>query len=100
MGFVDRRLLIAGLLLLAGGVITVSLHAAGAPESLLDFLYRHLLSGLDVPRDPSPTATGIVNYFSLIGGLVELAAGAALLCACWLRARGGAPVSRRARRAR
>jgi hypothetical protein len=52
----DRRLLIAGLLLRLGGAATLSLHAAGAPEALLGFLYDSLLSGLDVPDDPSQTA--------------------------------------------
>jgi hypothetical protein len=88
------RLLFAGLLLLLGGVITLSLHAAGVPESLLDFLYHHLLSGLDVPRDPSQTATDVVNYVSLIGGILELAAGAALLGAHFRRGRTEARVSR------
>jgi hypothetical protein len=75
----NRRLLIAGLLLLIGGVVTLSLHAAGVPDSLLNFLYDTLLSGLDVPADPSQTATDIVNYVSLVGGIPELAAGAALV---------------------
>ncbi len=75
----NRRLLIAGLLLLLGGAVTLTLHAAGVPESLLDFLYDKLLSGLDVPPDPSQTARDIVNYVSLIGGIGELAAGAVLL---------------------
>jgi hypothetical protein len=75
----NRRLLIAGLLLLVGGVITLVLHAAGLPESLLDFLYDTLLSGLDVPEDPSNTAVDIVNYVSLLGGIAELLAGAVLL---------------------
>jgi hypothetical protein len=75
----NRRLLFAGLLLLIGGVITLLLHAAGAPETLLDFLYDTLLSGLDVPEDPSPTAVDIVNYVSLVGGIAELAAAALLL---------------------
>jgi hypothetical protein len=73
------RLLIAALLLLAGGVITLSLYAAGAPEALLDFLYDTLLSGLDVPPDPSQTAKDIVGYVSLIGGIAELASGLGLL---------------------
>ncbi len=71
--------MVAGLLLVLGGVMTLSLHAAGAPEALLDFLYDKLLSGLDVPPDPSQTATGIVSYVSLLGGIVELGAGAVLL---------------------
>ena len=83
----SRRLLIAALLLLIGGVVTLALHAAGAPEALLDFLYDHLLSGLDVPPDPSQTAKDIVSWFSLIGGLLELAGGGTLL-ALHLRRRG------------
>ena len=75
----NSRILIAGLLLLLGGAITLSLHAAGVPESLLDFLYDSLLSGLDVPSDPSQTAKDIVNYVSLVGGIAELAGGVALL---------------------
>jgi hypothetical protein len=82
-----NRLLIAGLLLLLGGAITLLLHAAGVPESLLDFLYDKLLSGLDVPPDPSQTAVDIVNNVSLVGGLAELAAGVALLAVDRLRAR-------------
>ena len=84
----NRRLLIAGLLLLIGGVVTLSLHAAGVPKSLLNFLYDTLLSGLDVPSDPSQTATDIVNYVSLVGGIAELAGGAAVLLVCIARARG------------
>jgi hypothetical protein len=76
-----NRLQIAGLLLLAGGVITLAVHAAGAPEALLEFLYDTLLSGLDVPEEPSQTAKDIVNYVSLLGGILELAAGAVLVAA-------------------
>jgi hypothetical protein len=83
----NRRLLIAGLLLLLGGVITLSLHAAGAPESLLNFLYDNLLSGLDVPSHPSKTATDLVNYLSLVGGFAELAAGGAILGTYFVRER-------------
>jgi hypothetical protein len=75
----NSRLRLAGLLLLLGGVITLSLHAAGVPESLLEFLYDNLLSGLDVPPDPSQTAKDIVSYVSLAGGIAELLAGLALL---------------------
>jgi hypothetical protein len=75
----NRRLLIAGMLLLIGGVITLVLHSVGAPEALLEFLYDKLLSGLDVPEDPSNTAVDIVNYVSLVGGIAELLAGAVLL---------------------
>jgi hypothetical protein len=84
----DRRLLIAGLLLLLGGVITLSLHAVGAPESLLDFLYGALLSGLDVPPDPSQTAKDIVSHVALAGGIAELAAGLALVAVYLFRTRG------------
>ena len=75
------------MLLLIGGAITLGLHAAGVPESLLDFLYDTLLSGLDVPEDPSQTAVDIVNYVSLVGGIAELVAGAVLLGVA--RARAG-----------
>ena len=92
-----RRLLIAGALLLVGGVITLSLHAAGAPEALLDLLYDTLLSGLDVPEDPSPTATNVVNYVSLLGGIAELAAGASLLAVYLSKVRPRRGVSRSAR---
>jgi hypothetical protein len=74
-----RTQLIAGLALLAGGVVTLALHAAGAPEALLRFLYDHLLSGLDVPSEPSPTAVDIVKYTSLVGGIAELVAGTILM---------------------
>ncbi|MEK6251300.1 MAG: hypothetical protein AABM43_05030 [Actinomycetota bacterium] len=80
--------MIAGLLLLIGGVVTLSLHAAGVPESLLNFLYDTLLSGLDVPPDPSQTATDIVNYVSLVGGTAELAAGVVLVAVYFVRERG------------
>jgi hypothetical protein len=83
----NRRLLIAGLLLLIGGVVTLSLHAAGVPDSLLNFLYDTLLSGLDVPSDPSQTATDIVNFVSLVGGIAELAGGAVVVFVCFARAR-------------
>jgi hypothetical protein len=94
---VNRRLGVAGLLLLAGAAITLSLHAAGAPEALLGFLYDKLLSGLDVPPDPSATAKGVLGYFSLIGGLAELVAGLALSGVYLTRTRAA---SRRARPAR
>jgi hypothetical protein len=73
--------------LLLGGLVTLSLHAAGAPEALLNLLYDTFLSGLDVPPDPSPTAKDIVNYVSLVGGIVEIAAGAALLLATLAKGR-------------
>jgi hypothetical protein len=91
------RLMIAGLLLLSGAVITLSLHAAGAPEALLDFLYDKLLSGLDVPPNPSQAAKDIVGYVSLVGGIAELVAGVGLMGVSAARSRGA---SRRARLAR
>ena len=99
------RLRIAGLLLLLGGAITLTLHAAGAPEALLDFLYDTLLAGLDVPPDPSSTAKDIVSGVSLVGGIVEIAAGAAILLATLAKGRSassarGAGFSRPARPAR
>ena len=65
--------------------MTLSLHAAGAPEALLDFLYDTLLSGLDLPPDPSHGAKDVVSYVSLFGGIAELAAGVALLAVHRLR---------------
>jgi hypothetical protein len=67
------------LALLGGGVVTLALHAAGAPEALLEFLYESLLSGLDVPDKPSQTARDIVNNASLVGGVGEIVAGTVLL---------------------
>jgi hypothetical protein len=93
----DRRLMTAGLLLLAGAGITLSLHAAGVPEALLTFLYEKLPSGLDVPPDPSQTAKDIIGYASLIGGIAELSGGLALVGVSLARSRGA---SRRARLAR
>jgi hypothetical protein len=44
-----------------------------------------LLSGLDVPEDPSQTAVDIVRWFALIGGVLELVAGAVVLAVAWRR---------------
>ena len=69
----------AGLVLIAGGLVSLALDAAGAPEALLRFAYHGLLSGLDVPRDPSPTAEDIVRYFARYAAIAELAAGVILV---------------------
>ena len=68
-----------GLLLLAGAAITLAIHFAGLPEDLYRWLYHQLLSGLDVPENPSEGTVDAVRYVSLIGGMIELAAGMALL---------------------
>jgi hypothetical protein len=70
---------LAGWLLLVGAAITLGLHALEAPEALYRWLYHHLLSGLDVPEDPSHGTVNAISYVSLIGGLLEVAAGLALL---------------------
>jgi hypothetical protein len=70
---------LAGLLLVAGAGFTLVLHFLGAPEGLYEWLYHHLLSGLDVPDDPSTGTIDLVRYMSLIGGLLELVAGLAVL---------------------
>ena len=57
----------------------------GAPEALLRFLYDALLSGLDVPDEPSQTAVDIVHWFALVGSLIELLAGAVMLAVAWRR---------------
>jgi hypothetical protein len=73
------NLRLVGLVLLAGAASTLFLHALGAPEHLYRWLYDHLLSGLDVPDEPSHGSVDAISYVSLIGGLLELAAGLALL---------------------
>jgi hypothetical protein len=78
---------LVGLLLVAGAALTLGLHALGAPEHLYRWLYDHLLSGLDVPKDPSAGTVDAVRYVSLIGGLCELAAGGALLITDEIRRR-------------
>jgi hypothetical protein len=65
--------------LVAGGLVSLALSAAGLPETLLRFLYDTLLSGLDVPDDPSQTAVDVVRYVAWAGGALEVLAGAVLL---------------------
>jgi hypothetical protein len=74
-----RTLRTAGLLLILGSAITLGLHMLETPEHLYRWLYLHLLSGLDVPDEPSQGTVDAISYVSLIGGLLELIAGAALL---------------------
>ena len=80
------KLRIAGLVLIAGSAVTFALHFAGAPEDLYRWLYHHLLSGLDVPKDPSEGSVAAVRDVSLIGGILELVGGVALLAVDRLRA--------------
>ena len=77
----------AGLLLLLGAAITFALHVTGVPEDLYRWLYHHLLSGLDVPREPSVGTVDAVRDVSLVGGILELAGGIGLLIADRVRAR-------------
>jgi hypothetical protein len=77
----------AGLLLLLGAAITFALHFAGVPEDVYRWLYHHLLSGLDVPKDPSHGTVDAVRDVSLVGGVLELAGGIGLLIADRVRAR-------------
>jgi hypothetical protein len=76
---------LAGLLFLVGAALSLALHFLAAPEELYRWLYHHLLSGLDVPEDPSDGTVEAVRLVSLIGALVELAAGIALLVVDRLR---------------
>jgi multisubunit Na+/H+ antiporter MnhB subunit len=76
---------LAGLFLVVGAAFTLVLHFLSAPESLYEWLYHHLLSGLDVPKEPSQGTVDLVSYFSLIGGLLELIAGVAVLAIDRLR---------------
>lgn len=70
---------VVGLLLVAGGLLSLGLDLAGAPEALLRFLYEKLLSGLDVPEEPSATAVDLVRYVALVGGILQVAAGLVVL---------------------
>ena len=81
------KLRIAGLLLIAGSAVTFALHFLEVPEELYRWLYHHLLSGLDVPKDPSDGSVTAVRDVSLFGGIAELALGVALLA--WDRVRTG-----------
>jgi hypothetical protein len=81
------KLRIAGLLLILGAAITLTLHFLEAPEELYRWLYHHLLSGLDVPKDPSEGTVDAVRYTSLIGGILELVVGIGLLLVDWARTR-------------
>jgi hypothetical protein len=73
------KLRTAGLLLIAGSAITLALHFIGVPEDVYRWLYHHLLSGLDVPREPSSGTVEAVRDVSLVGGMLELLIGLALL---------------------
>jgi hypothetical protein len=75
----------AGLLLIAGSAVTLALHFLGVPEDVYRWLYHHLLSGLDVPKEPSTGTVDAVRYVSLVGGILELVGGIALLIANRLR---------------
>jgi hypothetical protein len=73
------KLQLAGLLLILGSGITLALHYLDVPEDVYRWLYHHLLSGLDVPKDPSQGTVDAIGYVSLIGGLLQLAGGVAVL---------------------
>jgi hypothetical protein len=73
------KLQIAGLALIAGSALSLALHFLEAPEELYRWLYHHLLSGLDVPEDPSTGTVNAVRIVSLTGGILEAVAGIALL---------------------
>jgi hypothetical protein len=81
------KLRTAGLLLIAGSAITFALHFLEVPEDLYRWLYHHLLSGLDVPEDPSSGTVAAVRDVSLFGGIAELVVGIGLLVADRLRGR-------------
>jgi hypothetical protein len=81
------KLRIAGLLLILGGCITLALHLLGMPEDLYRWLYHHLLSGLDVPDEPSDGTVTAVNTVSLAGGILELVLGTGALVADRVRTR-------------
>jgi hypothetical protein len=70
---------VVGVVLIVGGLVSLGLGAAGAPEALLRFLYDALLSGFDVPEDPPQTHLDIVHWFALIAGAIEALVGAVVL---------------------
>jgi len=70
---------VIGLLLLAGAVLTLALHLLGAPDELYRWLYDNLLSGLDVPEHPPQWSLDLIGRVTLIGGILELVAGLAVL---------------------
>ena len=80
----------AGLALLAGAAVTFGLYEAGAAEELYRWLYHHLLSGLDVPKDPSEGTVDAVGYTELVGAILQLVVGVVLL-AIDFRRRGRRP---------
>jgi len=73
------KLRTAGLLLLAGAGITFALHFLEVPEHVYRWLYHHLLSGLDVPENPSEGSIDAIRGVSLVGGILELVGGLAVL---------------------
>jgi hypothetical protein len=73
--FRGQTLRAVGLLLVAGGLFSIGLDAVGAPEALLRFSYESMLSGLDVPPEPSTFAVDLVRYTALAGGVLQLLAG-------------------------
>jgi hypothetical protein len=79
------RLRTAGLLLIAGSAVTLALHFLGVPEDVYRWLYHHLLSGLDVPREPSSGTVEAVRDVSLVGGILELVGGMSVLVVDRLR---------------
>src|SRR5262249_57244389 len=83
-----RNLRTAGLFLILGSAITFALYEIGAAEDLYRWLYHHLLSGLDVPRDPSDGTVDAVRYTELGGAILQLVAGLVALAICFLRRRG------------
>jgi hypothetical protein len=86
-----RGIRTVGLLLILGSAITLLLHFLGVPEDVYRWLYHRLLSGLDVPEDPSEGSIDAIAYVSLVGGLLELAVGLILLAIDGLRPRTGDP---------
>ena len=73
------KLRIAGLALIAGAALSLTLHVLDAPEELYRWLYHQVLSGLDVPKDPSTGTVNAVRIVSLAGGILELVAGIVVL---------------------
>jgi hypothetical protein len=85
------QLRIGGLLLIVGAAITLALYFLEVPEDAYCWLYDRLLSGLDVPNEPSEGSIDAIRWVSLVGGLLELVAGLSLLVIDRVRSAADSP---------
>ena len=74
---------------MAGALLGFVLHAMGTPEDLYRWLYDRVLSGLDVPEEPSDETVTLVRVAALVGSCAQLAAGIVLIAVAERRDAGG-----------